>query len=547
MERAIDKLEPFQRAISKAHLAAAGVAVDSLENPDKPLIAIANSWNEVCPGHEPLRKLAEEVKKGVLEAGGEPIEFNTIGMCDGIAQGHAGMRYCLPHREIIADSCEAMIVGEGCFDGVVYLGSCDKIIPAMLMAAARIDLPAALVTCGPCYDEIKPSESKALRARFLAGEATERDVIEGTLRYYTGPGVCPFLGTANTMGCLTEGLGMMLPNGALWPSSTSQRRFSARQTGAAVVDLVRRGIKPSDIMTQAAIDNTVKLLASIGGSLNALIHLPALAAELGLECTWTQVAEITSKTPVICNVVPNGDISCVNLYKAGGIPAVLETIAGDLDTSVMTVTGKTLAENLETSVLRCDRSVIRTQDDPASVANGIQVLYGNLAPEGALVKTSAVPADQHVWSGTAMVFDSEEEAFEAYNAHAIKPGTGVIIRYEGPKGGPGMKELHRVTEIMKGIPDSAVITDGRFSGASGGLSVGYLCPEAFDGAPIALVENGDKINIDLTRNLIEVEVTDEEFARRKQGWKPVVHENGGHLLARYARQVSSAKTGAVIG
>ena len=546
MERAIDKLEPFQRAISKAHLAAAGVAVDSLENPDKPLIAIANSWNEVCPGHEPLRKLAEEVKKGVLEAGGEPIEFNTIGMCDGIAQGHAGMRYCLPHREIIADSCEAMIVGEGCFDGVVYLGSCDKIIPAMLMAAARIDLPSALVTCGPCYDEIKPSESKALRARFLAGEATERDVIEGTLRYYTGPGVCPFLGTANTMGCLTEGLGMMLPNGALWPSSTSQRRFSARQTGAAVVDLVRRGIKPSDIMTQAAIDNTVKLLASIGGSLNALIHLPALAAELGLECTWTQVAEITSKTPVICNVVPNGDISCVNLYKAGGIPAVLETIAGDLDTSVMTVTGKTLAENLETSVLRCDRSVIRTQDDPASVANGIQVLYGNLAPEGALVKTSAVPAEQHVWSGTAMVFNSEEEAFEAYNAHAIKPGTGVIIRYEGPKGGPGMKELHRVTEIMKGIPDSAVITDGRFSGASGGLSVGYLCPEAFDGAPIALVENGDKINIDLTKNLIEVEVSDEEFARRKQGWKPVIHENGDHLLARYAKQVSSAKTGAVI-
>ena len=546
MERAIDKLEPFQRAISKAHLAAAGVAVDSLENPDKPLIAIANSWNEVCPGHEPLRKLAEEVKKGVLEAGGEPIEFNTIGMCDGIAQGHAGMRYCLPHREIIADSCEAMIVGEGCFDGVVYLGSCDKIIPAMLMAAARIDLPSALVTCGPCYDEIKPSESKALRARFLAGEATERDVIEGTLRYYTGPGVCPFLGTANTMGCLTEGLGMMLPNGALWPSSTSQRRFSARQTGAAVVDLVRRGIKPSDIMTQAALDNTVKLLASIGGSLNALIHLPALAAELGLECTWTQVAEITSKTPVICNVVPNGDISCVNLYKAGGIPAVLETIAGDLDTSVMTVTGKTLAENLETSVLRCDRSVIRTQDNPASVANGIQVLYGNLAPEGALVKTSAVPADQHVWSGTAMVFNSEEEAFEAYNAHAIKPGTGVIIRYEGPKGGPGMKELHRVTEIMKGIPDSAVITDGRFSGASGGLSVGYLCPEAFDGAPIALVENGDKINIDLTKNLIEVEVSDEEFARRKQGWKPVIHENGGHLLARYAKQVSSAKTGAVI-
>ena len=283
MQRAIDKLEPFQRAISKAHLASAGISIDSLQDTNKPLIAIANSWNEVCPGHEPLRQLAAEVKKGVLEAGGEPIEFNTIAMCDGVAQGHAGMRYCLPHREIIADSCEAMIVGEGCFDGVVYLGSCDKIIPAMLMAAARIDLPAALVTCGPCYDEIKPSESKALRARFLAGEATEREVIEGTLKYYTGPGVCPFLGTANTMGCLAEGLGMMLPMGALWPSSTSQRRFNARRTGAAVVEMVRRDVKPSDIMTQGALDNAVKLLASIGGSLNALIHLPALADELGLE------------------------------------------------------------------------------------------------------------------------------------------------------------------------------------------------------------------------------------------------------------------------
>ena len=346
MQRAIDKLEPFQRAISKAHLAAAGVSVDSLQDPDKPLIAIANSWNEVCPGHEPLRKLAEEVKKGVLEAGGEPIEFNTIAMCDGIAQGHAGMRYCLPHREIIADSCEAMIVGEGCFDGVVYLGSCDKIIPAMLMAAARINLPSALVTSGPCYDEIKPSESKALRARFLAGEATEREVIEGTLKYYTGPGVCPFLGTANTMGCLAEGLGMMLPQGALWPSSTSQRRFSARRTGVAVVDMVRRDVKPRDIMTQGALDNAVKLLASIGGSLNALIHLPALADELGLSCTWSQVAEVTSQTPVVCNVVPNGDISCINLYKAGGVPAVLKTIEPCLDTDVQTVTGKTMGRTL---------------------------------------------------------------------------------------------------------------------------------------------------------------------------------------------------------
>ena len=545
MQRAIDKLEPFQRAISKAHLASAGVSIDSLEDPNKPIIAIANSWNEVCPGHEPLRQLAAEVKKGILEAGGEPIEFNTIGMCDGIAQGHPGMRYCLPHREIITDSCEAMIVGEGVFDGVVYMGSCDKIIPGMLNAAARINLPAALVTAGPCYDEIKPSESKALRARFLRGEATEREVIEGTLKYYTGPGICPFLGTANTMGCLTEALGMMLPYGALWPSSTSQRRFSARQTGAAVVELVRRGIRPSDIMTQAALDNAVKVLASIGGSLNALVHLPALAHELGLSVTWDQVADVTSHTPVICNVVPNGDISCINLYKAGGVPAVLKTIESDLDGSVLTVTGKTLAQNLDRDV-PCDRSVIRTQDDPASVCNGIQVLYGNLAPEGALVKTSAVPADLHVWTGKAQVFNSEEEAFAAYDKHLIKPGTGVVVRYEGPKGGPGMKELHRVTEIMKGIPNSAVITDGRFSGASGGLSVGYLCPEALDGGAIALVQGGDEIHIDLSQNLIELHVSDEELAARKAAWTPVIRENGGHVLKRYAAQVASAKTGAVL-
>lgn len=545
MKRKIDQLEPFQRAISKAHLAAAGISIDSLENPDKPLIAIANSWNEVCPGHEPLRMLAAEVKKGILEAGGEPVEFNTIGMCDGIAQGHPGMRYCLPHREIVTDSCEAMIVGEGVFDGVVYMGSCDKIIPGMLNAAARINLPSAIVTAGPCYDEIRPSESKALRARFLRGEATEREVIEGTLKYYTGPGVCPFLGTANTMACLCEGLGMMLPYGALWPSSTSQRRFSARQTGARVVEMVREDLKPSDIMTQGALDNTVKLLASIGGSLNALVHLPALANELGLEVTWTQVAETTSHTPVVCNVVPNGDISCINLYKAGGVPAVLKTIEADLDTSTMTVTGKTMGENLARDVF-IDRSVIREQSDPDSVANGIQVLYGNLAPEGALVKTSAVPAEQHVWRGTAQVFNSEEEAFAAYDRHMIKEGTGVIIRYEGPKGGPGMKELHRVTEIMKGIPNSAVITDGRFSGASGGLSVGYLCPEAFEGGAIAFVQDGDMIDIDLTKNSIHLEVSDVELEARKAGWSPVVRDNGGHLLKRYAQSVGSAKTGAVL-
>ena len=290
------------------------------------------------------------------------------------------------------------------------------------------------------------------------------------------------------------------------------------------------------------------VLASIGGSLNALLHLPAIAAELGLKCTWAQVAEATSKLPVVCNVVPNGDISCVNLYKAGGIQGVLKTIEGSIDTSVMTVNGHTMGENLaQVDVEKdIDRSVIRTQDDPASVANGIQVLYGNLAPEGTLVKTSAVPADQHTFDGPAMCFNSEEECFDAYNKHEIPAGTAVIIRYEGPVGGPGMKELHRVTEIMKGIPGSAVITDGRFSGASGGLSVGYLCPEAAEGGNIALIQDGDMVHINLADNSINFDITDEELEQRRANWTPVVHPVPGKLLKRYQKMVGPAKDGALL-
>lgn len=542
MRRAIDCLEPFQRAISKAHLASAGISIDSLEK--KPLIAIANSWNEICPGHEPLRKLAEEVKKGILEAGGEPIEFNTIAMCDGIAQGHSGMRYCLPHRDIITDSCEAMIVGEGIFDGVVYLASCDKIIPGMLNAAARINLPSIIVTAGPCYAEIKPNESKELRQRFLRGEVSEREVIEGTLKYYTGPGVCPFLGTANTMGCLCESLGMMLPQGALLPSSTSMRRFSARESGVYLMELVKNNIKPSDVMTSQALTNTVKLLSAIGGSLNALIHLPALANELGLEMTWDEIAQITSTTPVICNIVPNGNLTCVDLYQAGGIPAVLKTIESILDRDVMTCTGKTLRENLSHKI-EINRNVIRTMTDPKSIVNGIQVLYGNLAPEGALVKTSAVPEDLHIFTGKAKVFNSEDECYEAFKKNLIKENTAVVVRYEGPQGGPGMKELHRITEIMKSIPNSGIITDGRFSGASGGLSIGYLCPEASVGGPISLVEDGDIIYVNLKENKIIIDITDEELEARRKRFVPIKKKEEKGLLGRYAKTVQSAKTGAL--
>ena len=542
MIRAIDRLEPFQRAISKAHLAAAGVNLDALDT--KPLIAIANSWNEVCPGHEPLRQLAEEVKKGIIEAGGEPIEFNTIAMCDGIAQGHSGMRYCLPHREIVTDSIEAMVVGEGVFDGVVYLASCDKIVPAMLNAAARIDLPSVIVTAGPCFARIKPSQSKELRQKFLRGEITERQLIEGTLQYYTGPGICPFLGTANTMGALCESLGMMLPGGSMIPASTSMRRNHARASGKAVMELVEKNVKPSQIMTREAMENTVTLLSAIGGSLNALIHLPALAAELGFTLDWDDVAAITSRTPVLCGIVPNGDLTCVDLHYAGGIPAVMKELKDMLHGECLTVAGKTLGQILEETP-DGHRAVIRTVEEPLAKADGIQVLYGNLAPNGALVKTSAVPKDVWVFQGTARVFEGEDACYAAFREKKIKEGDAVIVRYEGPKGGPGMKELHRITEIIKGIPNTAVITDGRFSGASGGLSIGYLCPEAAEGGPIALVRDGDRILVDLPKGSLMLDVPEEELARRKAQWVLPQRQEEKGLLGRYGRMVGTARQGAI--
>lgn len=543
MIRAIDKLEPFQRAISKAHLAAAGISIDALL--EKPLIAIANSWNEVCPGHESQLKLAEEVRKGILEAGGEPVEFNTIAMCDGIAQGHKGMRYCLPHRELVADSIEAMVAGEGVFDGVVFIGSCDKIIPGMLMAAARINLPSIIVTAGPCYAEIKPNDSKELRQRFLRGEITEREVIEGTLHYYTGSGICPFLGTANTMGCLCEALGMMLPGGSLIPAMTSLRRFTARDSGKAVMELVNKDIRPRDIMTRNALHNAAVLLSAFGGSLNACLHLPAVAHELGFEYGWDEIAEVSSKVPVITHIVPNGNLTVIDLYKAGGVPAILKELKEHVCCDELTVTGKTMGENLS-EMSGPDGEVIYPLTDPRAKTEGIQVLKGNLAPEGALVKSSAVPEELHKFSGPAKVFNSEDECFEALYGGKIYEGDAVVIRFEGPKGGPGMREMHRVTEMLKKFKRIAVITDGRFSGATGGLSIGYLSPEAAQGGALAFVKTGDVISADLSQGTITLEVPEVEIERRRSEMSIIEHEEPSAFMRRYTCTVSSPREGAVL-
>lgn len=543
IQRAIDKLEPFQRAISKAHLASAGISIDALDS--KPLIAICNSWNEVCPGHEPLRKLAEEVKKGVYEAGGQPIEFNTIAMCDGISQGHPGMRYCLPHREIISDSVEAMVVGEGIFDGMVMLTGCDKITPAMLQAAARINIPTTIVTSGPSVPDITPKESKDLRSKFLSGEITEHELIEGTLKYYTGPGICPFLGTANTMNALTEALGMMLSGTSLIPASSSFRRFAARNSGIEIMRLVEEGITPRKIMTKEALHNAIVLLTAIGGSLNAFLHLPALAAELELKLPWSEFSKVSSKTPLLCGITPNGNQTVVDLNRAGGVPSVLRELKLLLNLEASTVDGKNIGQIIE-ETKEGDRNVIRAFNNPLQAADGIQILYGNLAPDGALVKTSAVPEEQRDFVGKSIVFNSEEECHKAYKDGKIKPGHIVVVRYEGPKGGPGMRELHRVTEILKKIPNTAVITDGRFSGASGGLSVGYICPEAAECGPIALVKDGDIIKINLKKEIMMLEVSEEEMEIRRSKWTIVTKECGRGVLLRYSQQVSPALEGAIL-
>ena len=543
-KRAIDYLEPYQRAIAKVHLASAGVSIDALES--KPLIAIANSWNEVCPGHEPLRKLAESVKNGVRTAGGEPVEFNTIGMCDGISQGHLGMRYTLPHRELIADSVETMVVGHGVFDGVVLMGSCDKIIPAMMQAAVRINLPAVVVNAGTSVPEARPSDSKRLRTRFLAGEITERQLIEGSLQYYSGPGVCPFFGTANTMAVLCEAMGLMQSGSSTLPSTTSFRQFSARQAGMAVMDMVRKGTRPRDIVTADSFYNAMVVLSALGGSLNAFLHLPAMAAEMGIELSWDTFAEVSARTPLLAALVPNGDQTVYDLYRSGGVPAVLKELRSLLKTDAATVNGVSIGE-IAGSAAAGDRKVIKPFDQPLAPSGGVQVLYGSLAPQGALVKASAVPDEQRTFTGPAIVFESEEDCHAALRAGDIKSGQIVIVRYEGPKGGPGMRELHRVTEVLKGVPHTALITDGRFSGASAGLSIGYLCPEAAEGGPIALVENGDTIAISLDGGTIDLEVSQEELDRRRSQWQPFIKETNSKLLMRYSKQVGPTVKGAVWG
>lgn len=542
MTTALEKLPAYQRAIAKSHLGSCGADYQGLA---KPLIAVVNTWNEIVPGHCHLRELAAEVKKGIHEAGGYPLEFNTIAICDGIAQGHGGMHYVLPSRELIADSIEAMIAGHGIFDGMVLLGSCDKIVPGLLMAAARINIPAIVVTGGPMINQIKPWQSKEARQKFLKDEISEAELFDITMAYYPSAGVCPFLGTANTMCLVAEALGMSLSGSATMPAQSANRKRAAFRSGQAVMRLLKENVRPRDIMTQSAFHNAIALVAGIGGSLNSILHLPAIAHECELTVNFTDFDRISRTTPLIVRVSPNStEYTVADLDRVGGIPAVLKELMPALKTNALTVDGLSLRELL-LGAPTADGEIIRPFQNPFAVEGGIAVLTGNLAPAGAVVKSSAVAPELWFYPGTAKVFESEEACAQAIEAGQVKTGDILVIRNEGPIGGPGMREMHRITELVMKLKNIAIITDGRFSGASAGLSVGYLSPEAAAGGPIAFVKDGDKIIIDLKNRSIDWQISEAEFAERKKVGYGHQKQEQSRFLRLYAENTAPAARGAV--
>ncbi len=541
MQRRIDRHPAYMRAILKGHLVSCGHSLEDLNT--KPIIAVVNSHNDIVAGHVPLRSVGDTVKEAIRAAGGLPMEFNTIAMCDALAQGHAGMRYSLPSRDLIADSVETMVMGHDVFDAVIMLASCDKIVPAMLMAAGRMDLPTVIVTGGPSDNAITPAQSKAERQRFLKGEISEDELVMVTAQYYNGPGICSFLGTANTMCMVTEALGMGLPNIALLPAGSPEREALTRESGRLAVRLAQQGgPRPREILTREAFEDAIALVLAIGGSLNTVLHLPAIAHEVGIELDLADWQRVSERTPFIAAVTPNHNGRTVNdLQRAGGTPAILKELLPVLHPDRPTISGRSLAESVAAATVS-DREIIRPLDQPLLPTGGLQVLRGNMAADGAVIKRSAV--ERNHFEGPARVFEAEEAAEEAATHGQINPGDVVVVRYEGPKGGPGMRELHRLSEIVKKIGDVAIITDGRFSGASSGMSIGYLAPEAADGGTIALVKEGDRITIDLVKGEVNLEVPEAELAERRRLWEAREKE-ASLMLRQYARSVGPAGRGAV--
>ncbi len=519
----------------------------------KPLIAVANSWNEIVPGHYHLREMAEHIKNAIWAAGGRPMEFNTIAACDGAAQGR-GMHYILPMRDIIAASVELMLHAHS-FDGVVMIASCDKIIPGMLMAAARCNLPTIFFTGGtmlPRGDLGKTyvaCDVKEAIGRYNSGEIDEQELNRIESIICASVGACSMMGTANTMASIVEALGLSLPGCATMLAVDALRIHLARATGERIVQLIEKEQTAHQFITQQSLENAVRVCLALGGSSNAIIHLPAIARDVGIELAPDDFDKLSRETPLLAKFKPASQFNMMDFHEAGGVLALMKELESLLHLDIPTVTERTLRENLATAkVLRPE--VIHSLNNPLAPEGGIAVLYGNLAPKGAIVKQSAVSPNMLVHSGTAKVFESEEETRDYLTSKHIQPGDVLVIRYEGPKGGPGMRELSIPAAMLvgMGLGDSvAMVTDGRYSGATRGPCIGHVCPEAAEGGPIAFVQDGDIIHIDIPNRTLNVEITDEELLRRRAHWQPLKPKVQDGFMQLYAKIVRSADEGAVIG
>ncbi len=548
--RSKDVVEGDERACHRAYLRDLGLSDEEIA---KPFIGIINSWAEFHPGHIILRPFAEEVKKGVLAAGGIPFECNTIALCDGLCMGHSGMKWVLPSRELIADSVE-ILANANRFDALVLIAACDKIVPGMLMGAARVDIPAIMFTGGamlPGYvrsekREILSTHAREYLGKLRRGEISKEGFLEVECAAAPTFGSCAGMATANSMSCLAEVLGMSLPGCGTAPAVEAKKRSLALQSGKQIIKVLKSGLIPSKIMTEEALENAITAVMALGASTNCVLHLLAIAEELGLKLSLQDFDLISQKTPHIINVWPSGKYFVVDLERAGGIPAVLKEIEPLLHTDAVTITGQTLGENIKGAWVY-NREVILSRDKPLHREGGIAILYGNLAPEGAVVKQSAMPEEMKIFEGQAKVYESEEEAMKAMLASQVLPGDVVVIRYEGPKGGPGMREMLMPTATLVGLglgSSVALVTDGRFSGASRGPCVGHVSPEAAAGGPIALVADGDLISINIPQRRLELKISDEELGERYQKWPgPKLKESRGYLKL-YAENASPAHRGA---
>jgi len=549
--RSRDLHESLERTAHRALLHCIGVPHAEM---GKPLVAIVNSWTDVVPGHTHLRAVGELVKQGVREAGGTPLEFDTIAVCDGLAQGHIGMSYSLPSREAIADTVEIMLEGHR-FDAAVMISSCDKIEPGHLLAALRVNIPTVMLTGGPMeggtyqeHTDITLSTMREFAGQVKVGKLSREELTEIEKAALPGPGSCSMMGTANTMACLLEALGMSPTGCATMLAVDPLRPALAREAGRMVIECLRQNLTPRRIVTRQAIENAMAVDMALGGSTNSVLHLLAIAHEAGIPLELDEFDLVARRVPHLCNVKPSGKYAVGRLDEAGGIPALMQELAPVLHLDALTVTGRTLQENIAGAAV-ANREMIRPLSDPLHAEGGLAILRGSLAPEGAVVKQSGLRfRNMLAHRGPARVFEGMEDAVKAFMGDVVKPGDVVVVRYEGPKGGPGMREMHQITSVMVGMgldEHCGLVTDGRFSGSTRGPCIGHISPEAAEGGPLALVRDGDLIEYDIPNRRLDLLVPAEELARRRAAWQAPKRELKG-ILARYARLAESASKGAIL-